>query len=157
MTKKILPEEIYKEVLRTMVVPCADVVLRNSRGEFLLIKRDREPMKGQWWLIGGRMQKGETIENCAKRKLREEVGIREVRNIFPMGFYEEFFEASHFEDTEGIHTISFVFLADIGDDKIDVQLDSQSSDYKWSKTLPQHFLNCFEDMNPWRKLLSSRE
>lgn len=150
---KILPEEIYKEVLRSMVVPCADIVLRNSEEEFLLLKRKREPLKGKWWIIGGRMHKGESIENCALRQLREEAGIRSVKNLFPMGYYEEYFEIGPFEDTGGVHTISFVFLADIGNTNPDVKLDKQSSEWKWSKRLPKHFLSSFKDMNPWNKIL----
>lgn len=41
----------------------------------LLIERGVEPYKGWWALPGGFMKMEETIEECAKRELREETGI----------------------------------------------------------------------------------
>ncbi len=147
MRKKnnFLPEDIYREVLKNLVVPCVDIVLRNPKGEFLLIKRGREPLKGKWWIIGGRMLKGETIINAAKRKLREEVGIRNARGFMPLGYYEEFFQTNPFGDEEGVHTISFVFIATTTE--LDIKLDYQSLKYKWSKRLPKYFLDSFQDIS----------
>ena len=143
---KYLPEDVYREVLKNLVVPCVDIVLRNPHGEFLLIKRDREPLRGKLWIIGGRMLKGETILNSAKRKLREEVGIRNAKGFIPLGYYEEFFETNPFGDPEGVHTISFVFTA-MTSEAESVKLDYQSSEYKWSKRLPKHFMDSFQDIS----------
>ena len=47
--------------------------------EVLLIKRAREPFKGQWALPGGFVDKDESLERAASRELEEETGIRRIR------------------------------------------------------------------------------
>ena len=44
-------------------------------GEVLLVKRAREPMAGYWSLPGGKQEFGETMEEAARRELREETGL----------------------------------------------------------------------------------
>ena len=55
-----------------------DIVLfhrAKSGAHVLLIKRRREPFKGQWALPGGFVDKNESLEAAAARELREETGI----------------------------------------------------------------------------------
>jgi mutator protein MutT len=46
-----------------------------DKGAILLVKRDREPAKGQWSLPGGRVELGETLREALVREVREETGI----------------------------------------------------------------------------------
>ncbi|HJR18671.1 MAG TPA: NUDIX hydrolase [Actinomycetota bacterium] len=46
-----------------------------DKGALLLVKRDREPAKGQWSLPGGRVETGETLREALQREVREETGI----------------------------------------------------------------------------------
>ena len=43
--------------------------------EVLLVKRNKEPNKGQWSIPGGRQIIGETAEEAAQRELLEETGV----------------------------------------------------------------------------------
>jgi 8-oxo-dGTP diphosphatase len=52
----------------------ASVALIRDR-RVLLIQRGREPWLGAWSLPGGRREADETAEDCARREIREEVGI----------------------------------------------------------------------------------
>lgn len=45
------------------------------RDDLLLIQRNRAPSEGLWTLPGGRLEPGETPEQCAIRELREELGL----------------------------------------------------------------------------------
>ena len=42
----------------------------------LLIQRGIEPYKGQWAFPGGFLKMNETVEECAKRELEEETGLK---------------------------------------------------------------------------------
>lgn len=45
------------------------------RNKVLLIQRNRPPSEGLWTLPGGRLEPGETTEQCALREIREELGL----------------------------------------------------------------------------------
>lgn len=57
-------------------------------GKVLLIRRAREPFKGEWAIPGGRIEENETAEACAKREMREETGL-EVEIIRLTGIYSD--------------------------------------------------------------------
>jgi len=51
-------------------------VIRNDRGEILIDKRRQDGlMGGLWELPGGKIEPGETVEECIKREIWEELGI----------------------------------------------------------------------------------
>jgi 8-oxo-dGTP diphosphatase len=66
------------------------VVLRASNGgdEILLIQRGREPFAGLWALPGGFLDMDETLEEAARRELREETGC-EVDRVVQVGAFSE--------------------------------------------------------------------
>lgn len=49
------------------------VVVRN--GAILLIRRGSPPGEGLWSVPGGRVQRGETLAQAARRELQEETGL----------------------------------------------------------------------------------
>ena len=56
-------------------------LVRDSK--VLLIKRAYDPYKGLWTLPGGRLEPGESIEQCAIREIAEEIGVT-IRNPRPV-------------------------------------------------------------------------
>ena len=50
------------------------IVFRDQ--EVLLIKRNKEPNKGQWSIPGGKQIIGETVADAAKRELLEETRVK---------------------------------------------------------------------------------
>jgi ADP-ribose pyrophosphatase YjhB (NUDIX family) len=43
--------------------------------EFLLVRRGKEPNRGQWSIPGGAQHLGETVHDAAEREVREETGL----------------------------------------------------------------------------------
>ena len=133
----MIPINKYKEILGVLPILCADVVIQNTRGEYLLIKRANEPKKDQWWVIGGRVLKGETIEEAAIRKVKEETGLQ-IKKPRPIGYFELVFGENPFGLPFEYHSASVVFTVII-DDRQSIKLDSQSKDFKFAKKLPVDF------------------
>jgi ADP-ribose pyrophosphatase YjhB (NUDIX family) len=67
----------------TDAVPNAASVAIVRDGKVLLIKRAYAPYQHLWTLPGGRIEPGESIEQCAIREIGEEVGLA-IRNPRPV-------------------------------------------------------------------------
>ncbi len=50
-------------------------IIWNAQREVLLIRRSKEPRKGQWSLPGGKVEFGETLHAAVHREVREETGL----------------------------------------------------------------------------------
>ena len=58
--------------------------------EILLVKRAFDPGKGEWSLPGGFIELGETPEEAAKRELKEETGIKNIRILKEINGWSEY-------------------------------------------------------------------
>jgi ADP-ribose pyrophosphatase YjhB (NUDIX family) len=128
----ILPLKKYKEIAGCMPIMCVDGVIVKD-GKYLLVKRNNEPLKGEYWTPGGRIYKGEKLKDGIIRKIKEETGLV-VKPISIIGIYEDFYKKNEL-GLALVHTVSIVFVCSPISGEI--KLDSQSVDYKWSKTLPK--------------------
>ena len=60
---------------RPAVTVDAVIVTREAKPRVLLIRRKHEPFAGAWALPGGFVDMDETLEESARRELREETGV----------------------------------------------------------------------------------
>ena len=148
----MIPRNRYIYIIESVPVLCVDLVLVNRSGKYLLIKRCNEPLKGEWWVVGGRVHKGETIEEAGRRKAKQEISV-DIYDPTPIGYFEAAHQKHPFGLESVYHAVSIVLHADIKDeDKI--RLDSQSMEWKFSDNLPNlftvnKFMNCFlNNTNP---------
>lgn len=135
----LLPKKLYATICASIPVLCVDIVF-TWRGKVLLVKRENEPLKGKFWVVGGRVMRGEMLEQALHRLAMDEVGIKIRMDMesFLLGYYEGHFSKSAACD-DGIHTVSVVYQVRIpNDETLKIKLDSQSSAYKWDE-LPKLF------------------
>jgi len=130
----MIPAADYKKFLEQMPVVCIDAIIMNNKGQYLLIKRKNEPLKGNYWVPGGRLLKNETLNDAVLRKVKEELGI-DSHVVMPIGVYEDFFDKSPLNPENGLHTISIVYLIIAGSENICI--DEQSDDWGWFNELPE--------------------
>jgi len=133
----MIPAEEYKQIINVLPILCVDIVVKNAAEQYLLIRRANEPLKDQWWVIGGRVLKGETLNEAAIRKVKEETDL-DINIMFPIGYYEDTSEINPFGLETPLHSVSIVFSAWV-DDQQEIRLDYQSTDWKYSKVLPENF------------------
>ena len=65
-----IQENLYKKIIKNVPILCVDLIIK-YHDQYLLVQRKESPLKGEWWVPGGRVQIGETLEAAAKRKLTE--------------------------------------------------------------------------------------
>lgn len=69
-----LNDQEYSKVLDHIVVGCVDVAVVNG-DEILLERRKNDPISGHWWIFGGRILVGETLQATAQRQVRRELNL----------------------------------------------------------------------------------
>ena len=132
-----IPEDIYRTIVDLMPILCVDCVITNESGQYLMVLRENEPLKGEWWFPGGRVYKGEKLGCAIRRKVKEELGIR-LKNLRPLGYYEDEFDKNPLNLESGLHTMGVVFQAE--PQSLDVKLDPQSGDWKFFDKLPKRLV-----------------
>jgi ADP-ribose pyrophosphatase YjhB (NUDIX family) len=125
----LIPEAQYQGIIRILPILCVDVVITTPQGRYLLVKRSQPPLLGEWWVVGGRVLHGESMEAAVHRKSREEAGIS-VCSIKFIGYYEDLYKMGF-----PYHTVSVVFTAEMLGD-CEIKLDKTSSEWKFSDELP---------------------
>jgi ADP-ribose pyrophosphatase YjhB (NUDIX family) len=128
--------EEFKNILDKMPIACLDVVAMHD-GKFLMVKRKDEPARGQWWMIGGRVFKGETFKETALRKLKEEANLTgEVKELH--GPYETMFDEAPHGVTSGHHTVNTVALVEV-EDISGMKTNEFHEDIKWFDTIDENW------------------
>lgn len=128
-TQVYVPDELYAKIVESMPLLCVDVILHNRVGSHLvLVYRNQEPAKGKWWLVGGRLLKGEHLKHAVIRKCKEEVGIEVWQTPYFIGVYEQFFDSSA-QDVPA-HTVNLVYAVEAKSSLTFVKLDSTSDEFK---------------------------
>jgi colanic acid biosynthesis protein WcaH len=133
----MIPDHLYREIISVLPIACVDVVIRNAAGKVLLARRKNEPLKDQWWVVGGRIQSGESARQACIRKTFEEAGL-EIDELQFLGFYEDVFDKNSFDVAKPYHTLSLVFEARVTAAQT-IHLDSQHSEWAWFDALPDRF------------------
>ena len=120
-----IEDKHYQMILEWMPIPTVDAII-TFKGKFLLLKRKNPPVQGEWWLPGGRVRRGEALEDAVRREVREETGLK-CRSIRQVGVINQVFPACH--------TISVYYLVDVA--SAHVTLNEEHSDYLWVSKLPK--------------------
>lgn len=86
----------------------AGAMIFNDKGELFLSKRSQNAKneRGHWETPGGSVEFGETLEEAAKREIKEEYGV-------DVDIFEQFPAGDHIIPNEKQHWVATTFLAKI--------------------------------------------
>lgn len=70
-----------REYPKQPIVGVGGVVIQGNR--VLLVRRGREPLKGEWSIPGGMLELGESLKEGVRREVWEETGLK-VRPLEPL-------------------------------------------------------------------------
>ncbi|OGH69088.1 MAG: hypothetical protein A2754_01780 [Candidatus Magasanikbacteria bacterium RIFCSPHIGHO2_01_FULL_47_8] len=130
-----LTNEEFGRVRDNVVPTCVDVAVVNA-GRILLCQRTIQPLKGQWWMIGGRMLPGESPTEAASRKLAQDTGITIAPGAFVfLGVSSTVFVVRNEPPQEnGSHTVNLTYGVELSDEHLsNLRLDAHEYEVqaKW--------------------------
>ena len=70
-----IPEKKYKEIVKLIPILCIDALITNNKNEYLLIKRLNDPLKGTFWVPGGRVLHLEKTDDALVRIMKKELNL----------------------------------------------------------------------------------
>ena len=114
----------YKYPRPAVTADCV-VITKEPEPKVLLIQRGNDPYKGCWAFPGGFMEMDETAEQCAKRELEEETGLK-IEYLRQLGAYSKVGR-----DPRG-RTITIAYLAYIDIPQAVVGQDDATKAEWWS-------------------------
>ena len=137
-----MPDKVWRQVKRSIPIPCVDVLLEDSKGGILMGWRRIPPYHNVWALPGGRVYRGESLRAAPVRILAEyglSSGRLFVVGIFPVKF-----------PTRADFTVSLASNEPKGSARPD---GYEFSSFKWTKRVPSKIgANYARMILKWRRL-----
>lgn len=136
----MLSSEDFLSVVRLAPLVAIDLILTAPDGSVLVGHRRNRPARDSWFVPGGRIHKGETLDNAFRRIVTDELGDATGRHAdisarradaALIGVYEHFYD-DNFAGAEGFGTHYVVFGYRVTASKVTVpRLEAQHSAYRW--------------------------
>lgn len=128
-------------------VVCVDGVYLKD-GKLLLVKRQTEPFKGCWHIVGGHVEENETLKTALKREFKEETNLEvNVGKIID----------GRIEKTSDCTKIIVAFKIDSA--QREIKLNAEHDQYGWFTEIPanivydysKYFIKQDKPLLEWKK------
>ena len=133
-----------------LAVDCIIFGFQDDRLKLLLQKRDFEPYKGAWSLVGGFVKENEAVDDTAKRVLTELTGLKDL-------YMQQVGAFGNSNRDPGERVISVAYYALINIDKYNKDLINKHNAY-WEDitNLPELYFDHNEMINKAHELLKQK-
>jgi len=127
-----LNAQVFSQVVKHAPLVSIDLILQDPQGRIFLGCRRNQPAKGTWFVPGGRIRKGERLDQALRRIVKDELGMDDnLSDAEFVGVFEHFYE-DNFASEAGYGT-HFVVLAHkfvLNSPMTNLSLE-QHSNYRW--------------------------
>ena len=112
----------YEYPRAALTVDCVVFGLDDDDLKVLLIQRDLPPFEGRWALPGGFVRLDESLEDSARRELREETGIANVylEQLYTIGDIDR-------DPRERVVTVAYYALVKLTDHQVQAATDARNA------------------------------
>lgn len=108
-----IPDDDWLTIVANAPIVSVDLLVRYDGG-LLFGRRQNDPVKGWWFLPGGRVHKGETRTEAVHRVAREELGLG-VELVESLGAFEHFYDTSDVAGVGSKHYLANGYVVDVVD------------------------------------------
>jgi 8-oxo-dGTP pyrophosphatase MutT (NUDIX family) len=144
-------EELKKAFYKKFtIIQAGGGLVRNEKADVLLIFR-----RGKWDLPKGKLDKGESLEDCAVREVEEETGLKNVKLESPLMItYHTYHEGARYILKES----HWYNMRVKGDQKLVPQVEEDIHELKWVKPaeLGTYMANSFPSVTDVLESISDR-
>lgn len=103
---------------------CVDGVYVKDR-KILMLKRNVEPFKGFWHVVGGHVEKNETLEAALKREFKEETNLDVKVKVKLCERLERTFDRT-----------KLIVAFEVASAKGKIKLNSENTEFEWFANVP---------------------
>lgn len=126
-----LSDDAFRQVVMHTPLVSMDFVVTNAQGEWLLGQRVNRPAQGSWFVPGGRVCKGETLEAAARRLTLSELGHAcQLSGMRFLGVYQHFYADSMLDPKCSTHYVVLAYQLTLSLD-IEALPREQHDRYAW--------------------------
>jgi 8-oxo-dGTP diphosphatase len=111
--------------------------------KFLMGRRRGSHGHGEWSLPGGHLEGGESFDDCCRREVEEETGLK-IKNIHPFCFTNDIFAK------ENKHYVTLFFTSDYESGEVENREPEKCFEWGWfgSDSLPKPLFLPLENLIP---------
>ena len=127
----LAPDDLV-ELIRLGPLVSIDLVVRDAEDRVLLGLRNNEPARHTWFAPGGRVGKGESLDQAFRRIAKQELGLKLRREDAGfIGVFEHFYE-TNFKGAPDLGTHYVVLAHSVRiDDVPELETDEQHRQMRW--------------------------
>lgn len=127
-----LSKDSFSSLIASAPLVSIDVVVLNEQGQALLGSRLNKPAKGYWFVPGGRIQKGETLEAAFERLTLNELGkCYSLTQAQLQGPYTHIYDDHVFGDEFGTHYVAIAYRLIVKETDLSLPIKEQHGAYQW--------------------------
>lgn len=122
-----VPNEIWKQIVKHSPLVSVDLIVEHNGG-IVLGQRENKPAQGEWFMPGGVLRKGESLDDAIDRIASEELGAP-VTVQTQLGVYEHRYASSEFPEVSK-HYVPIAYVVTLETDRSSLVPDTQHSSLK---------------------------
>jgi colanic acid biosynthesis protein WcaH len=124
-------------IIKNTPLISVDLIVYNDNDQILLGKRLNRPAKGYWFVPGGRIQKGERLEDAFKRLTLDELGTEfSITQAELVGPFTHLYDDCVFGEEFGTHYVAIAYRLVVNSQELNLPIDKQHDAYKWLEVEP---------------------
>lgn len=129
-----IDDDDWATIVANVPIPSVDLVVCYEGG-ILLGRRANDPAKGEWFVPGGRIRKGERLRKAVHRVADEELDV-DVTVREPLGSYDHLYDTSDVDGVESKHYVANGFVVEPQSDPLAGVPDDQHDEFRLFRDRP---------------------